>query len=204
MTWDEYYDQFYDWAESTQISKMSQLTSFGPSDEVYEIAMCFNDEKVVSRLIRKAISAGVKFTADEIQELVYCVSDDVIPTLVRSNRTPYTEEILDGLHSLIDDELLHELAKKSRLDYDNSDDLLVDEPEPFSPRHKNPGFFSTLFAVLDGLSLTNNNSHTHNGICTGDCATCPPHYGYRYGRWYYGRGHVYGCEFGGNKGDGSL
>lgn len=23
-----------------------------------------------------------------------------------------------------------------------------------------------------------------------------------YGRWYYGHGHVYGCEFGGNRGDG--
>lgn len=32
---------------------------------------------------------------------------------------------------------------------------------------------------------------------------CPPHYGYRYGRWYYGHDHVHGCEFGGNKGSGS-
>ena len=40
--------------------------------------------------------------------------------------------------------------------------------------------------------------------CDGDCANCPPHYGYRYGRWYYGKGHQYGCELSGNKGDGSL
>ena len=44
----------------------------------------------------------------------------------------------------------------------------------------------------------------HDGHCDGDCANCPSHYGYRYGRWYYGKGHQYGCEFGGNKGDGSL
>ena len=42
----------------------------------------------------------------------------------------------------------------------------------------------------------------HNGKCNGDCANCPPHYGYRHGRWYYGHGHIEGCEFGGNKGDG--
>ena len=42
----------------------------------------------------------------------------------------------------------------------------------------------------------------HNGRCNGDCANCPPHYGYRYGRWYYGHGHNYGCVFGGNKGGG--
>jgi len=47
-------------------------------------------------------------------------------------------------------------------------------------------------------------SQRHNGICDGNCASCPPHYGYRYGRWYYGHSHSYGCEFGGNKGDGGF
>ncbi len=38
MTWDEYYDKFYDWANSTQISRISQLTSFGSADELCEVA----------------------------------------------------------------------------------------------------------------------------------------------------------------------
>ena len=42
----------------------------------------------------------------------------------------------------------------------------------------------------------------HNGKCNRDCANCPAHYGYRYGRWYYGHNHVEGCEFGGNRGGG--
>ena len=42
----------------------------------------------------------------------------------------------------------------------------------------------------------------YSGRCDGDCANCPPHYGYRHGRWYYGHDHVEGCEFGGNKGGG--
>ena len=42
----------------------------------------------------------------------------------------------------------------------------------------------------------------HTGRCDGDCANCPPHYGYRHGRWYYGHSHIEGCVFGGNKGDG--
>ena len=37
--------------------------------------------------------------------------------------------------------------------------------------------------------------------CDGDCANCPPHYGYRYGRWYYGHGHTRGCQRGGPGGD---
>ena len=36
--------------------------------------------------------------------------------------------------------------------------------------------------------------------CDGDCDNCPPHYGYRYGRWYYGHGHQHGCEREGNGG----
>lgn len=48
--------------------------------------------------------------------------------------------------------------------------------------------------LMDGAS------RGHNGRCNGDCENCPPHYGYRYGRWYYGHHHRHGCEFGGNKG----
>lgn len=43
-----------------------------------------------------------------------------------------------------------------------------------------------------------------NGQCDGDCSHCPPHYGYRYGRWYYGHDHTYGCERGGNRGGGGF
>lgn len=42
------------------------------------------------------------------------------------------------------------------------------------------------------------------GRCNGDCENCPPHYGYRYGRYYYGHDHHHGCEFGGNRGGGSM
>ena len=41
-------------------------------------------------------------------------------------------------------------------------------------------------------------SNTHR--CNGDCDNCPAHYGYRYGRWYYGHGHQHGCVRGGNGG----
>ncbi|MBQ5755432.1 MAG: hypothetical protein IIV90_07155, partial [Oscillospiraceae bacterium] len=41
---------------------------------------------------------------------------------------------------------------------------------------------------------------SHSRLCDGDCANCPAHYGYRYGRWYYGHGHQWGCERQGNGG----
>lgn len=42
--------------------------------------------------------------------------------------------------------------------------------------------------------------HGDTGHCNGDCDSCPAHYGYRYGRWYYGHGHQRGCQRGGNGG----
>jgi len=36
-TWEEYYEKFYDWAESAQVRNLSQLTTLGDVDEVAEI-----------------------------------------------------------------------------------------------------------------------------------------------------------------------
>ena len=66
MTWETFYDRFYDWADSTQISNISKLTDFGPSAEVCEIATSFVDEKAATRLVKKALAAGVRFTSTEV------------------------------------------------------------------------------------------------------------------------------------------
>lgn len=59
-----------------------------------------------------------------------------------------------------------------------------------------------MFAMLLGAQmLSGSGSKTRDSrYCNGDCDNCPPHYGYRYGRWYYGHGHQGGCERGGNGG----
>lgn len=87
--------------------------------------------------------------------------------------------------------------------YEKADYEDISYQESAAPRL---GFWGTLFAAIAGINAVSRHSerHQHNGHCNGDCANCPPHYGYRYGRWYYGHGHQYGCEFGGNKGDGSM
>ena len=47
---------------------------------------------------------------------------------------------------------------------------------------------------------TDGNYGSKHRRCDGDCAHCPEHYGYVDGKWYYGHGHMYDCEFGGNGG----
>lgn len=59
------------------------------------------------------------------------------------------------------------------------------------------GFWATLSVFF--LSLFGfDKSKKDTGCCDGDCENCPPHYGYRYGRWHYGHGHQHSCERGGN------
>lgn len=198
MTWDEYYMNFYEWAESTQISRLSSLTDFGPSDEIVEVVQNFYDEKVATRLVRKALDYGVKFTTDEIIELRSWVSDEIYPVLVQANSDPYTYEKLDELYGFVDDKIIEKLAKKNKVR-----SPMDEEPEEVE-QVKGPGFWGTLFAILGAVSSDSYSSKPHNGRCNGDCANCPPHYGYRYGRWYYGHDHTRGCEFGGNKGGGGL
>jgi len=94
--------------------------------------------------------------------------------------------------------LLESVAKAGGIQRDIDD--LPFEPEIViaQPVRRRPGFLATLLGIAADVS----HKSSHPGHCTGDCANCPDHYGYRYGRWYYGRHHSHGCEFGGNDGSG--
>lgn len=128
-TWDEYYEKFYDWEESTQVRNLSALTSLGSADEVGEIIIELQvNVPAANRLFRKAVEAKLAFSGSDLVEFAYINDKEPVTAAVR-----------------------------------NSAERL-----------------------------------------TADCANCPPHYGYRYGRWYYGHDHDHGCEFGGNKGSGSM
>ena len=62
-TWGEYYEKFYDWAESTQVRNLSGLTSLGPADEVGEIIIELQvNVPAANRLLRKAVEAKLAFS----------------------------------------------------------------------------------------------------------------------------------------------
>lgn len=86
MKWEDYYDRFWDWAESTKISRISSLTDFTSSAEVVEIANEFFDEKIGSRLVKRALDQGIRFSPSEIIELGSCVTDDVFYEAIRSRQ----------------------------------------------------------------------------------------------------------------------
>ena len=225
-TWDEYYEKFYDWAESTQVRNLSALTSLGSADEVGEIIIELQvNVPVANRLLKKAVAAKLAFSGSDLLEFA-CINDKELATAaVRNSAGRLTAEDMEYLYGEIDDEVIIEICKQQNLvlpedlreeeEYEDEEPEKIEEDEPldevdvyvddYYPPPKRPGFFATLFGVIAGIDMTTgNNQHRHNGRCNGDCANCPPHYGYRYGRWYYGHDHVRGCEFGGNKGSGSM
>lgn len=212
MDWETYYEKFYDWATSTQISRMSSLTSYGASSEVAEVAQEYMDEKAASRLIKKAVAYGVQFTPEEIYDLSVCCNTEAMNALLESAKCRFTKEQLEDLYGAADDEVLERVAARNKIALfeEDEDEKVEDEifeeeffDEPVAPAPK-IGFFTKLFMAVGIAGSLGSSQNKHSGHCTGDCANCPPHYGYRYGRWYYGHGHVHGCEFGGNKGNGSL
>ena len=75
MTWADYYDRFYDWAESTQVRNLSGLTSLGSADEVGEIIIELQVNVPASnRLLRKAVEAKLAFSASDLIEFL-CIND---------------------------------------------------------------------------------------------------------------------------------
>lgn len=211
MEWADYYDRFYDWAGSTQISRISGLADFGPdcSAEVLEVAQSISDDKAVIRLINKALAGGVRFAVDEIMELTIQLDKPTLSKLVASANEPFSKEQLEELYMLIDDDVFEKTSEDNNIDIfadecenegiedaEEIDDDVFLEEEPVPKL----GFFTKLGLALGVASVLEGNEKKHNGHCDGDCAHCPPHYGYRYGRWYYGHHHQHGCEFGGNKG----
>lgn len=226
MVWEEYYERFYDWAESTQVRYLSKLSNLGPADEVAEIIIELQvNVPAANRLLRKAVEAKLAFSGSDLVEFA-CINDKELATAaVRNSAERLTAEDMEYLYGEIDDEVIVEICNQRNIplpedlreeEYEDDEEDIEDEPleevdvyiDDFIPDPPAPklGFFGTLAAIFAGISAgaSSNQGKRHNGRCNGDCANCPPHYGYRYGRWYYGHDHVHGCEFGGNKGSGGM
>lgn len=203
MSWELFYDHFYDWNTSTQRSKAIAQKQFGPAQEVIDIAIELPDEDSATKLLSNAHAAGVRFSAEEILQLDGTVPGRMIGKLAMDARDPLSAEELDDISYLLSDAEIEKVARKHGITIMEEEDDCWEEPVPQRKR-SGIGFFGALFLGLSLLGGNPKSKKKHDGHCDGDCANCPPHYGYRYGRWYYGHHHHYGCQFGGNHGGGGL
>lgn len=226
MTWAEYYERYDGWQESTQYSRLASIKDFGPDGSPSEeICDCIQyvDTRTATSILRRALAAGVRFRAAEVAEIAdsgqiedeealekliqtaadvltllpYLPDEKSIDQLVNSTDAIFTENGLNELCGYgVDESLIRKISKRSGIPYADPDE--PDEEFPLKETQpKKPGLFSS---ILMGMALAGSHKPKSTGRCKGDCAHCPPHYGYRYGRWYYGHGHTHGCEFCGNGG----
>lgn len=216
-TWDEYYEKFYEWVESTRIKNLTYLENLGDPEEVTEILLELKDNPNAStRLLRKAVEEKVKFTGENILDLFFWEFDkELLMKALWNSADILTTEDIEGLYLTVDDAVLLQLCEKGNIPVPEDlredvfwelEEFIEDEEIIEYPKQKKIGFFGHAFAILAALGSvsSSNKNNRHSGRCDGDCANCPPHYGYRYGRWYYGKGHVHGCQFGGNRGNGGF
>ena len=158
MTWDEYYEKFYDWSTSTQISKLSSVEHLGPSDEVTEVMLEFTYDKVniVNRIARKAINQKIIFTGENIADLYGEMDEDLIKQLIEQSIESFSKFDLESMDGIVDDDILIWIYKTKGLpipeelnDCFEFDEALTNQNN-ISSKNAPGGFFSKL-AILFGI-----------------------------------------------------
>lgn len=114
MQWKEYYEKIPYWASSTAVSRMSQLESFGPPEEIIDaiLDISFDDEKGATRLLKKATAAGVKFSGKQLEDILLCCDKEAIMDAVRFSADRFKTADLDALYTVCDDDFLLGLANQ--------------------------------------------------------------------------------------------
>ncbi len=135
MLWEEYYDNIGIWATSTAVKRMSQLESYGPSDQIIEVveSIAFDDEKGAMRLLKKALAAGVTFSGENLSDICLICDNSIMENAVRLSAPHFTQQDLDALYCACETDLLLEVARKYRIplpkDLAEDADLEEDVPE---------------------------------------------------------------------------
>ena len=216
MTWDDFECYYSDWNEELLARRIGKLNDFGDPESVCDAIMCMPNSKLEEALYDRAIKKGVKFNREQLENMGHIEL-----------------QLKNALDNFITDEQIDQVSRdvavlNARLDEEYP--TLTPEEQRKENVKGVLKFFGVIAAVIFGIfgvflsvifGLTKKyggSSHRHSSWgsfsrhstkkkgrhCDGDCANCPAHYGYRYGRWYYGHGHQWGCERGGDGGQRGL
>ena len=117
ISWSRFYDAFYDWKPEYAKARLQSVTDFGSDDEVLEVVqeLFWDDEYEASRLIIRALDAGVRFKDENIVELTSHCNEDTIKQVVFLSRLLLTEESLEELYGNVSDDIIIEVAKEQNL-----------------------------------------------------------------------------------------
>ncbi len=140
MTWDDYYEKINDWAVSTAVNKISSLEDIGSPDEVTDAIniIAFDDEKGATRLLNKAVQFGIKFSGENLSEIVGLCSEESFRNALYQSADAFKPQDLEDLYCCVDDELIIDVAKRyhiqapSDIESDYEEELCTDASTPIS------------------------------------------------------------------------
>jgi len=133
MTWEEYYEKINDWAVSTAVSKISSLEDMGAPEEIVDALniIAFEDEKGATRLLNKAVQYGVKFSGENLAEIVDLCAEESFKKALYQSADMFTAQDLEDLYGCVDDELIIEVARRYKISA--PDDIAGEYEEELCP-----------------------------------------------------------------------
>ena len=119
MEWDDFYERAENWSKSTLSQRISSLKTIGEAWEISDIAELIKDQELNAKLIKKAMSLGVKFPFEDIVSFEGLVSKETICQMIdyalNHGESITVDEIL-GFEGIVDrdtlDMLLHSMVNR--------------------------------------------------------------------------------------------
>ena len=94
LSWEEYYDGFYDWPPSTQKRYAGRLSGYGPAEEVWEIAQELEceDRAFAAKFVENAFAGGVRFTPEQVLEMTDTVDKSLLGKIAGQTAVPFDRD----------------------------------------------------------------------------------------------------------------
>lgn len=83
MKWDHLYQYYDGWSSSTLAKRLYSLEDYGSPEQIVEVADAACDEKAASRLVQRAIDAGVVFSPTNVMELDGIIDEKTLTAVVK-------------------------------------------------------------------------------------------------------------------------
>lgn len=117
MNWTDFYEKLDNWSTATAVKNISQLRNIGPVDEVLDaiVQIAYDDEAGADKLLRKALQFDLKFSGADIASLCLCCTDEGLMNAAIFSADSFTAEDLEELVGIVDDDIIIGLAKKQQL-----------------------------------------------------------------------------------------
>ena len=118
LSWEEYYDGFYDWSPSTQKRYAGRLSEYGPAEEVWEIAQELEceDRAFAAKFVENAFAGGVRFTPEQVLEMTDTVDKSLLGKIAGQTAVPFNRDQLEEIYLLIDDSAFERISRRAGID----------------------------------------------------------------------------------------